>query len=237
MNSIFSLRQTKDEPYLTQVFSFLLNSDEEFCNFLITNVFNVTSAGAVKTIEPERLSDSGRPDIAIKCENARIAIENKIGAEFTKDQVPRYQKDFDYVFLFYKFLKDRQQANFCTESFTWYKIYSEVKRYIKSLPHDYDLIDRFILNQFIKYLEESGMGIEKVSWEIINGTKSLFNLYPLMAESFERLVKANEIESCKMCGQSYWYYGWEVVIDEQDSFYVYLIYNPFNILTCFQDDK
>ena len=81
------------------------------------------------------------------------------------------------------------------------------------------------------------MGIEKVSWEIINGTKSLFNLYPLMAESFERLVKANEIESCKMCGQSYWYYGWEVVIDEQDSFYVYLIYNPFNILTCFHDDK
>ena len=237
MTSIFGLSSREDEPYLTQVFSFVLESDKRFCNFLIKDVFELPLAGEIKKIIPEASSESGRPDITLECENARIAIENKIGADFTDKQIERYKKEFEYVFLIYKLLNDPEQAGFATKSFTWYDIYSIMKKYIQNLSYSYDAINKYLLNQFIYFLEETNMGIEKVSWEILNGTKSLLNLTAEISEALTRLKGKQEILNYKWASSTAWYTGFQVLLGNNDSFNIYVYYNPLLVFTCFDDEE
>lgn len=200
MKSVFSLSPNIDEPYLTQVFAFILKSDNQFCSFLVSNIFGLKSTGEILDIIPESSADSGRPDIVIRCENERIAVENKIDAAFTINQIERYKTEFRYVFLIYRYLSEPAQANYATDSFTWYKIYSATKSYIQKLSDSYNVINKYLLKQFIAFLEETNMGAEKVSWEILDGTRSLFNLYTQILEALERLKGRKQIGKYKMGG-------------------------------------
>ena len=236
MRSIFGLSPTKDEPYLTQVFSFLLESDRQFCHFLINDVFGLQLVGVVKEIIPEASVDSGRPDIVLVFENSvRIAVENKIGAGFTPNQLERYKSEFDYVILLYQYLSESEQVNFATKSLTWYSVYSITKKYVQNLSDDYDLINKFLLDQFIRYLEETNMAIEKVSWEILNGTKSLLNLFAQIKGAFEKLKGNSQIKNYGSPSSSSWYMGWKVTLGEDNDFSVYVLYHPLLIISGFQD--
>ncbi len=238
MRSIFGLSTTKDEPYLTQVLSFLLDSDRQFCNFLINDIFGLRTVGGVKEIVPEASADSGRPDIVLICENSvRIAIENKIGAGFTPNQLERYKSEFEYVFLIYKYLSEPEQASYATKSFSWYNICTTTKKYVHNLPDCYDMINKYLLKEFISYLEETNMAAEKVTWEILNGTKSLLNLFTQMSEVFVRLRGNKQIMKHKSPPSAFGYTGWEVILDKEDSFYVYVIYDPLLIISVFYDDE
>lgn len=236
MKSIFGLSSTKDEPYLTQVFSYLLESDRQFCNFLINDIFDLRLDTRVKEIVPEASADNGRPDIVLVCENSiRIAIENKIDASFTTNQLKRYKIEFEYVILIYKFLSEPEQVDFATKSISWYSICSKIREYVHDLNDKYDLINKYLLTQFVGYLEETNMAIEKVSWEIQNGTKSLLNLFSQIMEAFERLKGNKQIMKYKSAGSSSIYTGWEVTLDKEDSFSVYVFYDPLLVISSFYD--
>lgn len=185
---------------------------------------------------PESSADSGRPDIVIKCENEqRIAIENKIDAAFTVNQIERYKAEFKYVFLIYRYLSEPAQANYATDSFTWYKIYSATKSYIEQLPDNYNVINKYLLNQFLAHLEDTNMGAEKVSWEILEGTRSLFNLYTQIQEALERLKGRKLIGKYKMGGTGVWYVGWQLLLDKKEDFNVYVHHYPFRFFSGFYD--
>jgi len=236
MNSIFSLSRIKDEPYLTQVFSFLLDSDRQFCNFLLENIFDLKNTGEVLQIIPEATTESGRPDIVIECEKTRIAIEDKIGADFVGDQIKKYKRECQYVFLIYKYLTDPNQAKDATKYFTWHKIYSETKEYIESLPNNYGIIDRYLLEQFLQFLEETGMAMERVGWEIVNGAKSLLNLFAQITEAFERLKSMGQITDYSSWSATSSYNGWQVTIGN-DALYVYVCYFPLFVFSYFFDKE
>lgn len=237
MKSVFALSPKKDEPYLTQVFSFLLNSDNKFCNYVIKNIFGLITAGNVFEITPEFAIEGGRPDIVIKCENERIAIENKIDANFTTNQIGNFKKEFSYVFLIYKYLSDPTQASLATNSFTWYRIYSAIKSYIQTLSDSYDVVNKYLLQQFITYLEETNRGVEQVSWAILDGTRALSNLYAQMTEALERFKGEQKIKRYGWAGSGALYTGWKLILDDKENFNVYVFYYPFRIFSAFYEQK
>ena len=47
--------------------------------------------------------------------------------------------------------------------------------------------DKYLIEQFLLFLKERGITMEKVTWEIINGSKAIYNLTQLIKSACEKL--------------------------------------------------
>ena len=174
MKSIFSLRRQKPEPYLTQVFAYILKRHRDYRNAILKECFNLTNMDENVNIIPEETTEEGRPDITICCKETSIAIEIKIDAGFTPQQLQKYKDEYDQVFLIYSYLSEPDQLKYADKSFTWFEIYSFTKSFLDRIKND--PVGKFLIEEFKKYLEEINMSIEKVDQIIIPGSKSLFKI-------------------------------------------------------------
>jgi len=165
-----------------------------------------------------------------------LAIENKIGADFQTKQIERYKHKYgENVFVIFKCLSDVDQALEAKEAISWYEVNSEVRDYISKLPKTYNNNKRFILNDFVKFLEETGMAIKKVSYEIVNGVDSLLNLCTQTDEALNRGMLNGTITKYKTNPGSRNYTGWE--IKNVESVFIYLLYSPLRFVSCFWSKK
>jgi hypothetical protein len=237
MKNIFSLTGKVDENYLSRVLCYVFECDKEFCGYFIENVFGLKNFGPVKRITPEKHFDEGRPDIEIKSESNNIlAIENKIGAGFQAEQIERYIRKYgDNVFVIYKNLSNVDQALTAKKVLSRHEVNYEVCCYLNRLPKGYDEIKKFVLNEFTIFLEEMGMAIKRVSYEIVNGVDSLLNLCSQMDEALNRARLENKLKNYKMEPGSRDYTGWKIT--EDDPVYMYLYYSPFRFVSSFWSRK
>ena len=122
--------------------------------------------------------ENGQPDIIIDfSKNKRIAIENKISANFTLNQIENYcnNKNVEAVYLIYKTISDVKQACLAKKAISWSEVFLFAKKYLESMK-DKKTIEYFLFQNFCSYLKEEGLAMERVTWEILKGTEALQNL-------------------------------------------------------------
>jgi len=96
---------------------------------------------------------------------------------------------------------------------TWSRIYCELSRY----P------DNEIITEFLTFLEEEGIAMRKVTWELINGSKSIHSLTRVVKRASEEL---NLKHNWKTCSADY------TVQCIDDEIYVYYIFNDSKLYFC-----
>lgn len=239
MASIFSIRTKPDEPYLTQVLSYVLGSDRRFCAFVLETVFGLGPIDRIFKVVAEEREEGIQPDIRIDCQiegrPARVAIENKIDAPFHAGQIPGYKGICDYVVVLYRSLADPEQGRSAHGLCSWATLCLRSREYLNRLDSDYGAVHRFKVEELIGYLEDSGMGIGKVTWEIENGMTALRNLFDQVEEALGRLVGDGTLSGWSSAGSATKnYHGWKVFLHD-DAFRVYVLYSPIAIVTYFDD--
>lgn len=246
MKSIFSLGvgNNLQETYLTQVFTFVLKKVPCYPQYLLKALFE-EEIHNVDSIDAEVRTGSEQPDIVITCSTSRgqkskLVIENKIGAGFTPDQLKRYKEKEGYsrVFLVYKYLPELNQVKVADANSAWYKVYSETKK-LKKLIEDkspfinnLNDVEKYIVEQFIKFLEENNMGIEKVEADIKNGLKSLKNLRSEINASLEEIKKLN-LKITAIPGSEL-YKDWTLTTNDKKIMHCCLYYFPLKFFTYYE---
>jgi len=232
--NIFSLKRNQDEPYLTQIFSYLLQFDPSFCRKFINEIlkFRYDEIDFIKAEEP---MENGQPDIVIHFPgNKKIILENKISATFTLDQIEKYQKNknVESVYLVYKTISDVDQACLAEKAVSWSEVFFFIKKYVESMKN-VKTVKYFLFHNFCSYLKEEGLAMEKVTWEIIKGTKALENLINQIKAALESFKKKKEIIGFSTPYKSDKYIGFRVTLDNKKEFEVNLLYYPTIIFSCF----
>lgn len=114
-------------------------------------------------------------DLVITDDDIVIVFENKWDSPTDKDQLHRYDKTLSNENKQWRFLvhltKDYEEINDIFINIFKRIYWRDVYKALKELNFKEYLIDQFLL-----FLKEEGAIMEKVSWEIINGAKSIYNL-------------------------------------------------------------
>jgi|GEM_PF-5947306 len=130
------------------------------------------------------------PDITIKTERQYYFIEVKVESDLNYyptgnaddsasfiNQIQKYQdincSRSKHVYLLTKYINDEQFSD-CSDfqrKIKWFEIHQLLKDY-----HSENSIENYLVPEMIKFMEDKGMAIQKVSYELMEGMKSLKNL-------------------------------------------------------------
>ncbi len=212
-NSLFSYlisyiptdKRESKEDYLTQMFAWILENVEGIATTYVQ--FLSEKAGIMLEdnnqemdieISTQTVIPNGRIDLLIKV-NKKIGFicEHKVHSELSENQINKYMENasllgterYYSVLLTFSTLQHTQAADV---SIVWSDIYEMIENVIR----DYESEDAFVLNQFMKYLAENGMGkTEAISpesmldyWPAINLEYKLDGLFKqIITADFERL--------------------------------------------------
>jgi PD-(D/E)XK nuclease superfamily/Phage integrase SAM-like domain len=240
MPSIFSLGRgdSLQETYLTKVFAFALNEVREYTKIVLQCAFSCDLGNCeIDCVKWEFQTGGERPDIVIEVNDRRkIAIENKIGACFTEEQISRYKKKYDSVFLVYRYISNIEQAKIADESSSWYNVYSETKNFLENPPMKINEVDQYLLKEFKKFLEENSMAIEPVKNNIMEGLCSLKNLYSEITASFEELKLSKGIKNDSQSSTPF-YTNWVLMDKKQSRIQCCLLYHPLRLFTYYEPSQ
>lgn len=198
-------RESK-EDYLTQMFAWILKNIEgiahEYVRYLCEkgNIPYVLSETDEIEIYTQMTVPSGRIDLLINV-NKEIAFicEHKVFSELSENQISKYMKDsvilgkekYYSVLLTYSTLQHTQPADI---SIVWGDIYELFEEYLVN----YEIDDRFVVEQFLKYLSENGMGkAELISNEAMLGYWSVMKLENQLDFIFRQLAEVDYSVLCK----------------------------------------
>ena len=236
--SIFSLGvgDGLKETYLSQVFAYVLRNVPDYSKHFLDTALGLDQANFdVDSVDTEVSFEEGRPDIVItSSDGSSIAIEIKISANFTSDQIGRYQSiGFCKVFLIYKYLSDPKQAAKAHNFISWHEVYTNIKHYCDNKASVVEGEERYIIWQFRHFLEEIGMGIEQVKNNIIDGLKSLKNIHDEINGIFPQLQASDMIRSSSVEAHASppLYMEWKIDINVSQNLYLCLYYQPLRLFT------
>jgi len=194
---------TPEENYSTELFVYLLNYSLRQDTPLFQNFMDLLgetirkenySEFSVLTQRPffTKSNLKAYPDITIESKDQYYFIEVKVesGLNYYSidnvdnlkeiiNQIQKYQNvvtsEGKKIYLLTKYVCETSFED-CPDfkrKIRWHEIYNLLKKY---LTNTIDEIERFLINETIKYLEEKDMSIPKVSYELMSGVESLNNL-------------------------------------------------------------
>lgn len=198
-------RESK-EDYLTQMFAWILKNIEGVAHVYVQylcekgNISYVLSETDEIEIYTQTTVPCGRIDLLINV-NKEIAFicEHKVFSELSENQINKYMKDsvilgnekYYSVLLTYSTLQHTQPADI---SIVWGDIYELFEEYIVN----YEVDDKFVIEQFLKYLSENGMGkAELISNEAMLGYWSAMKLENQLDLIFRQLAEVDYSVLCK----------------------------------------
>jgi hypothetical protein len=139
------------------------------------------------------------PDITVKTKDGYLFIEVKVEAGLnyyevddgenateTVDQIEHYQGIRAKPKSVYLLTKHPCELNFegCSDfkgKFRWHRIHGMLK-------HEYETgepVEKYLVREIIGYMEDKGMSIEKVTFELVRGMEMLNNLFPQIKAAIE----------------------------------------------------
>lgn len=202
---------TPEENYTTELFVYLLNYSLQnntalfafFMKILGENVeivnyhdYDISTRKVFYTMK----SRKAFPDIIIETENKYYFIEAKIESglnyysvndDCSIDMINQIQKYQDIeinrlkkknIFILTKYRCDISFDD-CPDfrkKIKWYDLYNLLEHY-----QSRDTVEIYLVNETKKYMEDKGMDIPKVSYEIVKGIESLCNLIAQMEIALE----------------------------------------------------
>jgi len=237
-NLLFNLHRLaigQDEDFVTESFvhllrNLLINEKRAFINIfrkITKNSLNLTVEELDNLkIRSQVLTDEGVPDIELCSNEHRVFIEVKVESGFGKGQLEGYKKILN---------EDYRHPNTCLTVLTKYPVsmsqtnrvydvairWVQISEWLEELVLQ-DKVTSFLCDQFIDFLKARGMGMNAISWELINGLNSFRSLIVMLGE----VLAANNIDHAKSVG--YDYYGY--YLDSQN-FFIGLYYETPHLLT------
>jgi hypothetical protein len=199
MNNIFSsiskYAARQDENYLTEVLVFVLQLIKEKSHKkisgILTNICGPDTEGwfqyhADINIATQMSVVEGRPDIVITTGEDRVVfIEVKHDSRLGLDQLERYYehlKSSSYLEKQLVFLTRSkhsiQETTLDPERFhhvSWYQI----SGWLSETDFKNDIVNHTI-QQFLEFLREKEMSMEKITWEYIEGVQAMRNLLSML---------------------------------------------------------
>lgn len=191
----------RHEDFLTNSFVYLLNylleNEKSLTIGLLNFICGENSEFTFKedekvVITTQKFTREGTPDIEIKSDDKCIYVEVKHDSGLGKDQIERYRialgngcAAIKKIVLLTRFSVDFERANqegVPDRHIRWYQIHKCLEE-IKPKNE----IGKFLVNQFIEFLEGKMMAIQKVSWEYINGIRAFIHLIDMLGAAIEEL--------------------------------------------------
>ena len=230
----------RHEDFLTNSFVYLLNYLLEnerslaigFLNFICgRNSEFAFKEGEKVVITTQKFTSEGTPDIEVKSEDKCIYVEVKHDSGLGKDQIERYKKALrkeraaiKKIVLLTRFSVDLQEANqegVPDRHIRWYQIY----KYLEGLKPKNE-IAKFLVKQFIEFLEGKQMAIQKISWEYSNGVRAFLNLVDMIGVAIEELGIKIYSKSAGWEWRGYYLENKDefcgIYCDEPDSVYIFI---------------
>lgn len=185
------------ENYLTEAFAFLLRAllEEErakgvqFLNRLCgTDEAFAFSADDRIAVETQRRTEDGQPDIAICAADTVAYVEVKKEARPHDGQLPGYVRALRHsgamatrlvVLTRYRI---EVPASICqpVHCVRWF----QVRDWLTAAGFESD-VARYLATQFSSFLEENGMAIERISWELAPGAVALRDFTKMLLAAIE----------------------------------------------------
>jgi hypothetical protein len=199
MNNLFSsiskYAARQDENYLTEalvyVLGLILQKTPKKSPEILSNICGPDTDGWFQNPEEVNISTQlsvveGRPDIVIKIGVDRVAfIEVKHDSSLGSDQLERYFEYLERSPFFEKRLvlltrskHSIQETTLDTKCFhhvSWYQI----SGWLSETEFNDDTVD-YIVQQFLEFLAEKEMSMEKITWEYIDGVPAMKNLLNML---------------------------------------------------------
>ena len=203
MKSIFSLLwKQKDscEDFRTEILAWVLKYLQN--NNLLNKFFDDIGVQIGELKEPSITTQRGAAgnifDILISDNDHITIFENKWDSPTHLGQLQEYDKFLQTRSQKHKILihvtkwYSQPAHNFSSKFYPipWGRIY-ECLSTIKD-----DIGDDELIHQFLLFLEEEGIAMKKVSWEIINGAKSIYSLTRIIQRACDELNLKHEWKSC-----------------------------------------
>lgn len=197
----------QDENFLTEAFVCLLqnllqsdfNAGKDLIFVLLTGNKNTTTIKNIPKsadyieIKTQINTAYGRPDIVIKLNDLIAFIEVKKESALGHLQLKRYRKELNSCFVSEKrlILLTRYSCtiNHIDEKpdihIKWYDIAFCLEEIRKNSCLNIE--NKFLIDQFLGYLKYEGIYMEKISWELSPGVKSLRNLINMFGYVIENI--------------------------------------------------
>ena len=230
MESIFSLlwkRKDIPEDFRTEILCWILkslNTHSILENFL--EKIGLKIQLNKPNIITQRTVQVGRFDIAIYDHDSLIIFENKWNSQSSINQLVKYDNYLKscgkkntaliHITKDYKRINKKFKTKFIKIS--WSKLYEILLEYESNE----------IIKEFIKFLEDEGVAMNKVTWEIISGSKAIYSLTRIIARATEEL-KLNH----KWLNASSDYTAQCI----QDKLYVYFLLKEAKLYFCVFDNR
>jgi len=179
--------QLYDPPIACAVFGFLTNGRLEFtlddCQKL--------------EISTQNLFMEGRPDILVAGPRHFVIIEVKVESKPGWDQLDRYKallgtRDelHKHLVLLSRYPVDQKETEKVDLHLEWHRVGRILGQGADQANEE---SSRFLIRQFLQFLIERGMVMEKVGWELVRGVQSLLTLKNMLREAI-RATKVKERE-------------------------------------------
>lgn len=193
----------REEEFFSATLAILLEEIPELTSFLIKTLLNKKIDVESLEIILEDTISNGRIDIALKCPHLEIYIENKVSSGLGELQLERYHNHLQnidsetkFILLTRDYIED-ESIKYVNKYILWNELYSLIEAFTDSVS-DYVEAGKdkkiYLLEQFLQFLKDEGMSIEKVSWEYSEGVKSFLNLFNMIRSVLGQLSKEKIIK-------------------------------------------
>jgi hypothetical protein len=140
----------------------------------------------------------GIPDIRITGHEYFVIIEVKVESEPGETQLARYREYLDAQHEHHKCLTllsrypvDSAEKNLVKAHIRWH----EIARFLnQNLSKVVEPVSAALLRQFLEFLQERGMAMEKVGWELVRGIQALLSLISLLDEAMNSVQDIKKLE-------------------------------------------
>jgi hypothetical protein len=154
-------------------------------------------------ITTQQKHEQGVTDIIIRGPDKYVIVEVKIESQPGWKQLDRYNEllggrpeKFTFLVLLSRFPVDPAEVEKTGAHVRWNRVARTLKDGRKTLVHSTSM---FLVEQFLDFLRERGMAVDKVSWELVRGMESLKSL---MSEIYEATATSKDIKKRAVGGNA-----------------------------------
>lgn len=202
-----------DEDFLTEALTHLLRYLQEFEQIACSSILNRLTDDLVQnldanlsqiSISTQLVTTHGTPDICIKHPTFLVLVEVKVDADFSEGQLAGYRE----------ILTESGSLNVRLITLTRYGQagdhpdvdvavrWNQVADWLEQVT----LLDKvaiYLRNQFVGFLKQRGVAMDKVEWDLVPGTRSLLSLLNMILEAMSAAQIINDAATAGKNWQGY----------------------------------
>lgn len=196
---LYKWTSRQDENFLTEAFAYVLrylcNSEQEVASRVLIQLTGSRLSVAYEDVKKVSIvtqvsTEYGRPDIELQTADHLVYIEAKLESGLGRNQLARYREQLNgsgfpntslVILSRYPVQIPSNEESpdvFCR----WYKVAGWLQKELDNGTIQ-NPVSLFLTNQFINFLKQRSIVMDRVGWELPNGVRSLKSLADMLGEA------------------------------------------------------